>query len=194
VGIFSDISIVKESQKRIEYLATHDELTGLPNRALYMDRLKQALAKASRSKTQLAVMFVDVDNFKIINDSMGHDVGDLLIRQVAGRLSDCVRAGDTVARFGGDEFTILLENTRPAEISATASRIVNELSLPHVLEERKVHTTVSVGICVYPDDGTDIQTLLKNADVAMYRAKDNGKNNFPSTCLRGNCARPICRS
>lgn len=178
VGIFSDISVVKESQKRIEYLATHDELTGMPNRTLYVDRLKQAIAKSSRSKSQFAVMFVDVDNFKIINDSMGHDVGDLLIRQVASRLTDCVRAGDTVARFGGDEFTILIENTRPSEVSATALRIINELSVPHVLEERKVYTTVSIGICLYPDDGTDTQTLLKNADVAMYRAKDSGKNNF----------------
>ncbi|MFZ2267547.1 MAG: EAL domain-containing protein [Azonexus sp.] len=178
VGIFSDISVVKESQKRIEYLATHDELTGLPNRALYVDRLKQAIAKASRSKTQVAVMFVDVDNFKIINDSMGHDVGDLLLRQVTGRLSECVRAGDTVARFGGDEFTILLENTRPTEVSATAERIINQLSLPHILEERKVYTTVSIGVCLYPEDGVDTQTLLKSADVAMYRAKDSGKNNF----------------
>jgi two-component system CheB/CheR fusion protein len=178
VGIFSDISVVKESQKRIVYLATHDELTGLPNRTLYVDRLQQAIAKAGRSKTQVAVMFVDVDNFKIINDSMGHDVGDLLLRQVAGRLSECVRAGDTVARFGGDEFTILLENTRPSEASATAERIINRLSLPHLLEERKVYTTASIGICLYPEDGSDTQTLLKNADVAMYRAKDSGKNNF----------------
>ena len=178
VGIFSDISVVKESQKRIEYLATHDELTGLPNRALYVDRLKLAIAKATRSKTQVAVMFVDIDNFKFVNDSMGHDVGDLLIRQVAGRIADCVRAGDTVARFGGDEFTILIENTRPAEVSATAQRIINELSLPHILEERKVYATASIGICVYPEDGTDVQALLKSADVAMYRAKDSGKNNF----------------
>jgi two-component system CheB/CheR fusion protein len=178
VGIFSDITVVKDSQKRIEYLATHDELTGLPNRALYIDRLKLAIAKANRSKTQIAVMFVDIDNFKFVNDSMGHDVGDLLIRQVAGRISDCVRAGDTVARFGGDEFTILLENTRPAEVGATAQRIINELSLPHVLEDRKVYTTASIGVCLYPDDGVDAQTLLKNADVAMYRAKDSGKNNF----------------
>ncbi len=178
VGIFSDISVVKESQKRIEYLATHDELTGLPNRALYIDRLKLAIAKAGRARTQIAVMFVDIDNFKFVNDSMGHDVGDLLIGQVARRIADCVRAGDTVARFGGDEFTILLENTRPADVSATAQRIINELSLPHVLEERQVYTTVSVGVCIYPDDGADAQTLLKNADVAMYRAKDSGKNNF----------------
>ncbi|WP_306606513.1 EAL domain-containing protein [Azonexus sp.] len=178
VGIFSDISVVKESQKRIEYLATHDELTGLPNRALYIDRLKQAIAKAGRSKTQIAVMFVDVDNFKIVNDSMGHDVGDLLLRQVTGRLAECVRAGDTVARFGGDEFTILLENTRPTEVSATAERIINQLSLPHILDDRKLYTTASIGICMYPDDGMDTQTLLKCADIAMYRAKDSGKNNF----------------
>jgi two-component system CheB/CheR fusion protein len=178
VGIFSDITVVKDSQKRIEYLATHDELTGLPNRSLYIDRLNLSIAKAGRSKTQIAVMFVDIDNFKFVNDSMGHDVGDLLIRQVAVRITDCLRAGDTVARFGGDEFTILLENTRAAEVGATAQRIINELSLPHLLEERKVYTTVSVGICMYPQDGADTQTLLKNADVAMYRAKDNGKNNF----------------
>ncbi|MBA4255668.1 MAG: PAS domain S-box protein [Polaromonas sp.] len=178
VGIFSDISVVKESQKRIEYLATHDELTGLPNRALYVDRLKLAIAKAGRAKSLVAVMFVDVDNFKIVNDSMGHDAGDLLLRQLTGRLSECVRAGDTVARFGGDEFTILLENTSPSEVSATAERIIGQLSLPHVLEDRKIYTTVSIGVCLYPEDGTDTQTLLKCADVAMYRAKDSGKNNF----------------
>jgi two-component system, chemotaxis family, CheB/CheR fusion protein len=178
VGIFSDISVVKHSQQRIEYLASHDELTGLPNRMLYMDRLKQAIAKAERNKTRIAVLFVDVDNFKLINDTMGHDVGDVLIKQVADLLKLGLRAGDSVSRFGGDEFAIILETGGADEVIVAAQRIVDTLSPPHVLDGKQVYTTVSIGISLYPEDGTDSQTLLKNADIAMYRAKECGKNNF----------------
>lgn len=178
VGIFSDISIVKQSQQRIEYLATHDELTGLPNRMLYMDRLKMAITKAERNKTQIAVLFVDVDNFKLINDTMGHDVGDILIKQVAELLKLCIRAGDTVSRFGGDEFTIIFETKATNDVIIAAQRIVEILSQPHDLDGKQVYTTASIGISLYPEDGIDSQTLLKNADIAMYRAKERGKNNF----------------
>ncbi|WP_234085860.1 EAL domain-containing protein [Azonexus sp. R2A61] len=178
VGIFSDISVVKQSQKRIEYLATHDELTGLPNRMLFNDRLKMAISKCERNQMQLAVLFVDVDNFKLINDTMGHDIGDILIKQVAELLKLCIRAGDTVSRFGGDEFTIIFEIESPSEVVVAAQRIVDSLSQPHQLDGKQVFTTASIGISLYPDDGNDCQTLLKNADIAMYRAKERGKNNF----------------
>jgi two-component system, chemotaxis family, CheB/CheR fusion protein len=178
VGIFSDISLVKRSQQRIEYLATHDELSGLPNRMLYMDRLKLAISKAERNKTQLAVLFVDVDNFKLINDTMGHDVGDILIKQVAELLKMGIRAGDSVSRFGGDEFALIFDAEGADEVIVAAQRIVDMLSQPHVLDGKQVYTTASIGISLYPDDGTDGPTLLKNADIAMYRAKECGKNNF----------------
>lgn len=178
VGIFSDISLVKHSQQRIEYLATHDELTGLPNRMLYMDRLDIAIKKAERTSSKIAVLFVDIDNFKLINDTMGHDVGDILIKQVADLLKVCTRAGDTVSRFGGDEFTVILEASGPEEIVAGAQRIVDTLSQPHMLQGKQVFTTASIGISLYPDDANDGQTLLKNADIAMYRAKERGKNSF----------------
>ena len=178
VGIFSDISVVKQSQKRIEYLATHDELTGLPNRMLFNDRLKMAISKCERNQSQLAVLFVDVDNFKLINDTMGHDVGDILIKQVAESLKLCIRAGDTVSRFGGDEFTIIFEIENTSEVVVAAQRIVDSLSLPHQLDGKQVFTTASIGISLYPDDGADCQTLLKNADIAMYKAKERGKNNY----------------
>ncbi len=178
VGIFSDISLVKQSQQRIEYLATHDELTGLPNRMLYMDRLNIAIKKAERTGNKIAVLFVDIDNFKLINDTMGHDVGDILIKQVADLLKVCTRAGDTVSRFGGDEFTIIIEASGPEEVVAGAQRIVDTLSQPHMLRGEQVFTTASIGISLYPDDATDGQTLLKNADIAMYRAKERGKNSF----------------
>ncbi len=178
VGIFSDISVVKRSQQRIEYLATHDELTGLPNRMHYMDRLRVAITKAERNKTRIAVLFVDVDNFKLINDTMGHDVGDILIKQVAELLKVGIRAGDSVSRFGGDEFAIIFETEGTDEVIVAAQRIVDTLSQPHMLDGKQVYTTASIGISLYPEDGTDSQTLLKNADIAMYRAKECGKNNF----------------
>jgi len=178
VGIFSDITIVKQSQQRIEFLATHDDLTGLPNRSLYMDRLKMALAKAERTKTRLAVLFVDVDNFKLINDTLGHDVGDIMLKKAADALKSCIRAGDTVARFGGDEFAVIFENDSPAEVTHAAQRIIETLAQPIVLEGQQVYVTASIGVSLYPDDGLDGPTLLKNADVAMYRAKERGKNSF----------------
>jgi two-component system, chemotaxis family, CheB/CheR fusion protein len=176
VGIFSDITIVKQSQQRIEFLATHDDLTGLPNRALYMDRLKMVLAKAERTKTRLAVLFVDVDNFKLINDTLGHDVGDIMLKKAADALKSCIRAGDTVARFGGDEFAMIIENDSPSEVTLAAQRIIETLAQPIVLDGQPVYVTASIGVSLYPDDGVDGPTLLKNADVAMYRAKERGKN------------------
>ncbi|MBZ0104443.1 MAG: diguanylate cyclase [Sulfuricella denitrificans] len=158
IGIFSDISMMKESQHRIEYLANFDTLTGLPNRNLFHDRLKRAVTRNTRKGSGFVLMFIDLDNFKAVNDTLGHDAGDLLLRETATRLGQCIRDSDTAARLGGDEFTILLES---------GDRAVQE-----------VYVTCSIGISVYPDNGDDDQTLMKNADIAMYRAKMQGKNNF----------------
>jgi two-component system CheB/CheR fusion protein len=175
VGIFSDISVVKESQRKVEFLATHDELTGLPNRALFLDRLRQAIAHAERGVNTFAVLFIDLDNFKVINDSMGHAAGDDLLKEIASRLRDCVRGSDTVARFGGDEFALLIEEATVAEAEMTAHRIADAMLRPHPIGRQNVYPGASIGICLYPNDGLDPETLLKNADSAMYQAKDGGK-------------------
>lgn len=181
IGIFSDITDLKSSQERIEYMATHDRLTALPNRNLFYDRLQHSLDKASRSGAQLAVLFVDLDNFKMINDTLGHEIGDLLLTQVADRLRACTRKQDTVARLGGDEFTVLDEDLRiSAEeiISATAERIIASLSVPFDLGGQEAFISASVGIALYPKDAKDIASLLKSADTAMYQAKKLGKSNY----------------
>lgn len=178
VSIFSDISLIKESQRRIEHLANFDALTGLPNRNLFHDRLKHAIARAARQNDGFALMFIDLDNFKTVNDTLGHDAGDLLLQETARRLEQCIRDGDTAARLGGDEFMVLLETSEQAAVAGTAQRIVEALATAFTLRERKIHVSCSIGISIHPDDGTDDQTLMKNADIAMYRAKQQGKNSF----------------
>jgi len=175
VGIFSDISVVKESQRKVEFLATHDELTGLPNRALFLDRLRQAIAHAERARNTFAVLFIDLDNFKVINDSMGHAAGDDLLKEIGSRLRECVRTSDTVARFGGDEFALLIEEATVAEAEMTAHRIGDAMLRQHSIGRQNIYPGASIGICLYPNDGLDPETLLKNADSAMYQAKDGGK-------------------
>lgn len=176
VGIFSDITAVKESQRRIEFLATHDELTSLPNRGLFLDRVRQTVIKARRqADTRAAVFFVDLDNFKVINDSLGHQAGDEMLKEVAVRLRECVRGADTVARFGGDEFALLLEGANAAEAEITAGRIATALASPISLSGQAIHVSASIGISLFPEDGEDADTLLKHADGAMYKAKDVGK-------------------
>lgn len=175
VGIFSDISVIKESQRKVEFLATHDELTGLPNRALFMDRLKQAIARAGRGEDSFSVLFIDLDNFKVINDSLGHAAGDDLLKEISSRLRECVRVGDTVARFGGDEFALLVEGATVADAEMTAHRIADALLRPHAIGRQNIYPSASIGICMYPTDGVDPETLLKNADSAMYQAKDGGR-------------------
>lgn len=176
VGIFSDITIVKESQRRVEFLATHDELTSLPNRALFLDRARQAVARTTRTDSSFAVLFIDLDNFKVVNDSMGHAAGDDLLIEIARRMRDCVRGSDTVARFGGDEFAMLLEDASAEDAELTARRIAEAMERPHLIGRQSVYPSASIGICLFPDDGPDAETLLKNADSAMYQAKDGGKN------------------
>ena len=176
VGIFSDITLVKDSQRRVEFLATHDELTSLPNRTLFVDRIRQAIARTQRHDDLFAVLFVDLDNFKVVNDSLGHAIGDELLKAVAGVLRDCLRAADTVARFGGDEFALLVEETTPGEVDMTARRISEALIRPVVIGGHSLFVSASIGISLYPSDGEDAETLLKNADSAMYQAKEAGKH------------------
>lgn len=179
VGVFSDISALKESEARFEHLAHHDPLTGLPNRLLLHARMEHAVTRASRTRSQFAVLFLDLDRFKTVNDSFGHPVGDLLLQEVARRLTGCVRADDTVARLGGDEFTILLEDLQdPGSATRTATKILETLGEPFDLDRREVFTSCSIGISLYPDDGADATTLLRNADSAMYKAKEARSKSF----------------
>jgi diguanylate cyclase (GGDEF)-like protein/PAS domain S-box-containing protein len=179
VMVFHDVTQVRAMLQQMSYLANHDYLTNLPNRLLLNDRLAQAMAAARRQQQQLAVLFVDVDRFKHINDSLGHAIGDQLLLSVAGRLVASVRGSDTVSRQGGDEFVILLSSIAHAEDAAlSANKILTALGMPHHVGDRDLQITISMGIGVYPDDGTDAETLVKNADIAMLNAKDNGRNNY----------------
>ena len=163
----------------VEYLAYHDGLTSLPNRSLFSKMLSQSISEASRYHRQLAVLFLDLDRFKQINDTLGHDAGDQLLQEVALRLKACLRASDTVARLGGDEFVILLpELSEDKYVATTAQKILGTIARPFNLQGQEFRVTASVGISVFPQDGLDEQTLKKNADIAMYQAKQQGKNNF----------------
>jgi diguanylate cyclase (GGDEF)-like protein/PAS domain S-box-containing protein len=179
VMVFHDVSAARALSLRMSYLAQHDSLTDLPNRILLNDRLTQAMALAHRHRQKLAVLFLDVDRFKHINDSLGHAIGDRLLQSVAQRLLACVRSTDTVSRQGGDEFVILLaEVTHPQDAAISADKILLALSTPHRIDQHDLHVTASIGIVTYPDDGTEVETLVKNADFAMYHAKDSGRNNY----------------
>lgn len=179
VIVFHDVSAAQAMTLKMAHLAQHDFLTNLPNRVLLADRIAQAITLAKRGGTQLAVLFLDLDNFKHINDSLGHETGDKLLQSVTQRLSSCVRSSDTVSRQGGDEFVILLGESKNGEDAAlTADKILAELSLPHHIAKLELHVTTSIGISVYPTDGQDAETLIKNADTAMYHAKEKGRNNY----------------
>ncbi len=178
VARLAGIAIERQrSEQRIRHMAHHDELTGLPNRALLNARLAQALGQARRSGRPLALLFLDLDGFKYINDSLGHEIGDRLLRTAAVRLQAIVRPGDTVARLGGDEFVVMLVDLRQAEdAAAIAHEIVQALSRPLRADERTLHVTASVGVATFPADGDSAELLLKHADAAMYRAKAHGRN------------------
>ncbi len=179
VGIFSDITERKQAEERVRHLAHYDALTDLPNRTLFHDRLQQALIQAQREHDQVAVMFIDLDRFKVINDTLGHGVGDLLLQAVAQRLTGCIRQGDTVCRQGGDEFVILLPKISHAEDAAlVAQKILDAVTQPFFLDKHELHISSSIGISFFPTDGVSLETLMKNADVAMYRAKELGRNNY----------------
>ena len=164
---------------KLEQLAYYDNLTGLANRTLFRDRLRQAIARANRTDQLMGLMFLDLDRFKTINDTLGHYIGDLLLKSVAQRLMTCLRKTDTVARLGGDEFTVILEGIERMESVAAIAQKIHDVMIPaFTLEEHEVFVTTSIGIAIYPGDGDNIEDLMKNADVAMYRAKAQGPNNY----------------
>lgn len=169
----------RDMAAQIAHTAKHDDLTGLPNRALLNDRLDYAIALAARHKSKLALLFIDLDGFKHVNDSLGHSTGDKLLKSVAGRLRNCVRAADTVSRQGGDEFVVLLSDlSRAEDVVISASNILDAVAQVHSINEHDLHVTASVGISIYPEDGDDSETLLKNADTAMYQAKEMGRQTY----------------
>ncbi|HET7712259.1 MAG TPA: EAL domain-containing protein [Thermoanaerobaculia bacterium] len=174
-----DISDRKRAEEQIEFHAYHDVLTHLPNRRLFTDRLAQSLTRCKRSGMALAVMFIDLDHFKTINDTMGHTAGDELLLEMSHRLRKCIREDDTVARLGGDEFTIILSDLRQAENAvAVAQKVLETVQVPMVIAGVPVEVSASIGIAIYPEDGVDAETLVRNADSAMYRAKESGRNNY----------------
>ncbi len=180
-GTSTNVTKRKEAEERAEYLATRDSLTGLPNRVLLHDRLEQGIVNAARHRTGFAFMFIDLDRFKTINDSLGHDVGDELLKRVAARLMACVRASDTVARLGGDEFAVILENLRDTDeegAQQVADKMISAMAAPMLIGSQHLNTSCSIGISLYPADGRDSATLMKHADVAMYYAKEKGRNNY----------------
>lgn len=179
-SVFRDISALHQANERIQYLAFHDALTGLPNRALFGDRLDQALERAKREHQRLAVIFIDLDGFKEINDSLGHDLGDLLLREIAQRIRDRLRRGtDTVARLGGDEFVVLMEDPgNPENCVTLAAEIIEYVAAPLALRDHVVSVGASLGIAFFPEDGLDTLELMKRADLAMYAAKAGGKSTY----------------
>jgi len=178
-SVLQDVTERKEQEERIRFLADHDELTELPNRSLFRQAVNKALQRAERSGKMLSILFFDLDRFKNINDSLGHDAGDEVLRAVAERLTACVRKIDVVARFGGDEFAVLTEGlTAEDQASTVARKILEVLSKPMILAGRQYRPAASIGISTYPTDGRDVQSLLKNADIAMYRAKEEGRGTF----------------
>jgi len=179
VGVFSDITSSKQQQEQLHMMAHYDVLTGLPNRVLFVDRFKQAIAHSKRAEQQLAVCFLDLDNFKPINDNFGHEIGDQLLIKVSNRLTECIRDEDTVSRQGGDEFALLLNNIQSEEqVEQMLERLHNSLAQPYLIEEHSHNITASIGVTLYPDDDGDIDTLLRHADNAMYQAKLAGKHRY----------------
>ncbi|MFA6921845.1 MAG: diguanylate cyclase [Gallionella sp.] len=179
ISLFSDITKRKEAEHRIEFLAHYDMLTRLPNRALFADRLKHALLIADRCNTRVGLMFLDLDKFKVINDTLGHLAGDQLLQSVAGRLTSCVRRSDMVCRQGGDEFLILLEEVNSKQdVEMVARKIMEEMASVHLIGDEEKIVSFSIGAAIYPDDAADDKKLIQFADQAMYQAKESGRNNF----------------
>lgn len=179
VLVFRDVTVSRALAAQITHLAEHDSLTGLPNRLLLNDRLGQAIALADRTRSMLAVLFLDLDGFRHINDSLGHPTGDRLLESVAKQLLTCVRSSDTISRQGGDEFIVLLQNMQqPEDAAIGARRILQAVAEIHLVEKRELHITASIGISVYPEDGLNAEALIKNADTAMYQAKESGRQTF----------------
>ena len=179
VIVFHDVSVARAIGIEMSHLAQHDTLTDLPNRILLQDRLHQAIALASRNSSLVGVLFLDLDNFKEINDSLGHAFGDKVLQSVVNSLLTCVRASDTISRLGGDEFVILLsEIKQPGDAGVKAGKILTAINAPFVIDSHKVHITASIGVATYPNDSKDPEDLIKKADQAMYKAKEQGRNNY----------------
>ena len=178
-AVISDVTERKEAEERIHFQTNYDTLTGLPNRSLFQDRLNLALPSMSRSDRKLALMFIGLDGFKLVNDTLGHDIGDLLLKETAKRLGTCVREGDTVARLGGDEFTVIMPNlVDPHHAPLVSQRVLDALAKPFQLNGNETFVSASIGITIFPDDASETKELLRNADAAMDRAKEQGKANF----------------
>src|SRR6266545_986148 len=178
-GVGKDISERKQDEERIQFLANHDALTSLPNRAMFSEVLNLAIQNARRYNRNFAVLFIDLDRFKNINDTLGHEAGDRLLQEMGARLTQTVRASDVVARLGGDEFVVLVQEVSEArQVEAVARKVLSTLVKPMVIQKQECRVTASIGICMYPSAAQDEQALMKNADIAMYRAKEDGKNNY----------------
>lgn len=179
VGVFHDITEIQAAQEQLQYAANHDALTGLPNRHYVDGILDHAIRSAKRERTRVAVLFIDIDNFKDINDGIGHSAGDMLLQWTAGRLRNALRDGDVVARFGGDEYVVILENLRGRdEVATVAQKLLDAAHGPYTLEGQTIRPTISIGIAIFPDTAEDQESLLRNADAAMYEAKRNRKNDY----------------
>ncbi|NCC29286.1 MAG: bifunctional diguanylate cyclase/phosphodiesterase [Gammaproteobacteria bacterium] len=178
-GVNRDITELKRSREQLHFLAQHDALTGLPNRSLFRQRLEEAIPRTTRRGAEMAILFLDLDRFKVVNDTLGHPVGDVLLKQVGTRLSQAVRASDTVARLGGDEFVVISEDVRePNDAAILARRLLDLFTVPFDVEGRELFLGLSIGISIYPLDGADTDTLIRHADIAMYRAKAAGRNGY----------------
>jgi diguanylate cyclase (GGDEF)-like protein/PAS domain S-box-containing protein len=179
ISIVEDISARKRAEERIQYLATHDGLTGLPNRAMFGQLLNLAIETARRYDRKFAVLFIDLDRFKVINDTLGHEAGDVLLREMSARLKECLRASDVVARLGGDEFVVLVQEVADtSQVSSVARNILSAVMKPVMILGQECRVTASIGVCMHPEEGQDDQAVMKNADMAMYLAKEEGKNNY----------------
>ncbi len=179
IGLLTDITESNRVLEKMDFLAHHDFLTGLPNRSLLEDRMRQAMARAARNRSKLAVLFLDLDKFKAVNDTLGHDVGDLLLKEVTQRVQGCLRAADTISRQGGDEFVILLEDVKDeSDVTHIARKLRTAVAKPYRLANQNLNVTCSIGISLFPNDGESVADLLKHADVAMYDAKNHGRNDF----------------
>lgn len=179
IAVFMDITEHKKTEARIDYLAHHDPLTALPNRTLLRDRYEQSAAFAQREDSMLAVLYLDLDHFKNINDSLGHPVGDKLLIETASRISGCVRDSDTVSRLGGDEFVVLLNSIHAGEsVAEIANKILESVATPFIIDNKVLNISCSIGICIYPDDGKEFDQLLQQADISLYQAKGNGRNGY----------------